>query len=185
MRVFIAINFNDPFKLELMHSISLLREHSAKGSFTQRDNLHLTIAFIGEVVTNRIDTLIQTMEKIAFDPFSLELLDLGQFKNCGEVLYFRKVACPAELFLTRQRLIEELKQAKFSVDEKEFIPHITLARRCIMKESFSRINLNQQFQSKYMTVDEICLMKSEQINGRLTYTKLYGLKVMPGKDTTS
>jgi 2'-5' RNA ligase len=108
----------------------------------------------------------------------LELLDLGIFQNQGETLYYRSVTCPEELRIYRQRLVEALKQAQFAVDEKEFIPHITLGRRCVMKESFSHIILSQQLQPKNMIVDEVCLMKSEHINGVLTYTKLFGKKVI-------
>jgi 2'-5' RNA ligase len=166
-------------KAELMHTISILKEHSIKGNFTRRENLHLTVAFIGEVATNRMEQLTHTMEKVSFDPFALELLDLGQFHNREEKLYYRNVTCPEELLLYRQRLVEELKHTHFPVDEKAFIPHITLGRRCVMKESFSKLTMSQLLQTKHMMVDEISLMKSEQINGTLTYSKLYGMKVIP------
>lgn len=178
MRIFIAINFQDPWIEELTHTISILQKHSLKGNFTRKDNLHLTVAFIGEVAGDRIDELIHTMKKVSFHPFIMELLDLGQFRYQGDVLYYRKVTCSKELTGYRSHLLEELKGANFSVDEKEFVPHITLGRKCLMKEGFTDIDFNQLLLSKSMIVHEICLMKSEQINGLLTYTKLYGRKAI-------
>ncbi|MDR1042323.1 MAG: RNA 2',3'-cyclic phosphodiesterase, partial [Clostridiales Family XIII bacterium] len=48
MRLFIAINFSEEIKDALCETIADLRDASRRGRYTHRDNLHLTLAFIGE-----------------------------------------------------------------------------------------------------------------------------------------
>ena len=49
MRLFIAINFNDDIKEELENNIEDLKDEAKRGNFSLIDNLHLTLAFIGEL----------------------------------------------------------------------------------------------------------------------------------------
>lgn len=177
MRVFIAINFDETMSDELMHTITLLKKYLIKGNETRRENLHLTLAFLGEVARSRMEELTNAMDNVMFPPFYIELLGIRQFKVRGEALYYREVDYPEDLLVMRQQLADELKLANFSIDETEFKPHITLARRCVIKEeSNANQQLIERLSLRRMNVSEISLMKSEQINGKLTYTKLYTVK---------
>ena len=55
MRLFIAINFNDYIKNELCSVMENLKKYTLRGRFTSRENLHLTIVFIGE--TNKVEAV--------------------------------------------------------------------------------------------------------------------------------
>ena len=48
MRLFIAINFSPSFKKAILSSAQQLRDRGVRGNFTREENLHLTLAFIGE-----------------------------------------------------------------------------------------------------------------------------------------
>lgn len=176
MRVFIAINFDEIMSDELMYSISLLKKYSFKGNFTRRENLHLTLAFLGEVGHSRLEELTNAIDNVSFPSFPLELLGIEQFNTHGEALFYREIAYPEGLLSMRQQLVDELKLANFSIDEKEFKPHITLARRCVIEDSDATQQMMERLSTKSMNVSEISLMKSEHINGKLTYTKLYTVK---------
>lgn len=52
MRLFTAITFDTSSKDRLSRHIAALKKSGAEGNFTRHDNLHLTLAFIGE--TERI-----------------------------------------------------------------------------------------------------------------------------------
>lgn len=176
MRLFLAINLNDSLKNELMYTISVIKGNTMKGSFTKRANLHITLAFIGEVSQSRLRELIQTMNKVRFHSFSIKLSKLGQFCVRGELLYYRYISYSSELISLQQLIATELKKASFSVDEKEFIPHITLARRCLIKDNLLSDEVIEQLSCKCMVINEFSLMKSERLDGKLIYTKLHGVE---------
>ena len=48
MRLFTAINFDDNIKDALSAAISELKARGIRGTFTLRENLHLTLVFLGE-----------------------------------------------------------------------------------------------------------------------------------------
>lgn len=49
MRMFIAIQLNDDMKDVLQAMQDYMRSRGVKGNYTKRENLHLTLAFIGEL----------------------------------------------------------------------------------------------------------------------------------------
>lgn len=54
MRLFYAINFDDTVKKRLSDIQNALRARAVRGNFTLPDNLHLTLAFIGEVAQEKV-----------------------------------------------------------------------------------------------------------------------------------
>lgn len=71
MRLFIAIKFNNEF-IDSIESINTqLINLGIKGRKTPIDNLHLTLAFIGECDTP--NTLINVIDSIDIQPFDLAL----------------------------------------------------------------------------------------------------------------
>lgn len=89
MRLFIAINFEEEVKNQLCEAIEQLRESSLQGNFTGRENLHLTLVFIGE--TQRADDIKHAMDAVRAEPFVLKIGGLGLFKRQGGDLYWMGV----------------------------------------------------------------------------------------------
>ena len=54
MRLFVAINFNNETRSRLLDLRDELRGKSQRGNFTAPENLHLTLAFIGEVSPKKV-----------------------------------------------------------------------------------------------------------------------------------
>ena len=71
MRLFLAINLSDPMKDALTEAQAALRRQGVRGKETTRENLHLTLAFIGEY--NDPDGVMDVVEAVPFHPFSLKL----------------------------------------------------------------------------------------------------------------
>jgi len=63
MRLFIAINFNDEIKDALCDASAELMAAAKRGRTPRRENLHLTLVFIGE--TTRVDDILDVMEEAA------------------------------------------------------------------------------------------------------------------------
>ena len=82
-----------------------------------------------------------------------------------------KTASGTSLYLLSDRIKKALRSEGFEIDRKKFKPHITIARR--VKTGISPEKIRLDIPRASMTVSGFSLMKSERINGRLTYTELY------------
>ena len=71
MRLFISINFTNDFKNTLFEDIKLLEEQCLSANLTRKENLHLTLVFIGEV-TNA-SKIKQAMDSTNFQPFEISI----------------------------------------------------------------------------------------------------------------
>ncbi|MBQ7682572.1 MAG: RNA 2',3'-cyclic phosphodiesterase, partial [Oscillibacter sp.] len=67
MRLFIAIRFSDEVRRALAETQSFLRNRGVRGNFTKVENLHLTLAFIGEYADP--DGVLDAMRGVPFAPF--------------------------------------------------------------------------------------------------------------------
>ena len=174
MRLFIAINFTPEVKEQLCQTIQDLSKEAVSGNFTRISNLHLTVAFLGEVSSDRLQDIRKIMNQTAFgiDVFEMEIGGLGKFINEGEFLYWCGIRENETLDKLQQSLIQGLKANEFSVDDKPFKPHITLGRRCRMNSNFDEKEFANMIGPIRMKVTTINLMKSEYREGSLTYSNL-------------
>ncbi|MBE5960938.1 MAG: RNA 2',3'-cyclic phosphodiesterase [Lachnospiraceae bacterium] len=177
MRLFVAINFPPSILKLLQHDISELRKNAISGNFTPNENLHLTLAFLGETPEKKIPLIHEAMKTawIGYQPSFVTIKGFGKFIMRGEILYWRGMECSKEVLDMQQKLVEALGQQGFAMEDRPFTPHITMGRRCRMKKSF----LEQEYESTLVAADmevaEISLMKSERINGRMVYTSIYSI----------
>jgi len=169
MRLFIAINLSDEVKDALCDTASELREASRRGRFAYRENLHLTLAFIGE--TERVDDILDVMDEAAassFDkPVRIVLSDAGIFKGKGGDLHWVGVENTPELKRLARELSEGLREAGFQIEKRRFTPHITIGRE-VMLSSPADIRVYKAS----MTADHISLMRSDRIGGKIDYTEI-------------
>lgn len=214
MRLFLSIDFSDEIKNILTDAIRQLKRQSSSANFTREENLHLTLAFIGE--TENYDAAVRAMETIKMQPFDITVSGFGNF---GELWWIgidekqigkddrkkdskrfiennaeqiektgRKAAADknrnqraeneadktssgTSLYLLAGRIKKALRSEGFEIDRKKFKPHITIARR--VKTDIPPEEIRLDVPRASMTVSGFSLMKSERINGRLTYTELY------------
>ena len=71
MRLFIAIQLSGKMKEALLDIQGQLRRLGVRGNYTPPENLHLTLAFIGEYPGP--DSIADVLETIDFRPFELRL----------------------------------------------------------------------------------------------------------------
>ena len=167
MRLFVAINFNDDTKKELLAFIDELRCRCKRGRFSTPDNLHLTLAFLGECNLVQTATVKTVMDNTAFNPFPISIERVGRFRRDGGDLWWAGVRESNLLVKLHGDLTNKLRAAGFTLDKRKFSPHITLGRGIIADV------VPWTFAPFGETVKSIELMKSERINDRLTYTAIY------------
>lgn len=174
MRLFIAINFTPEVKGKLSRVIQELNKEALRGNFTKTSNLHLTLAFLGEVSSNRIQDILKVMNQIfkGKNSFEIKIGGLGKFINREELLYWCGIQENETLTKLQNMLIQGLKAYEFTVDDKPFQPHITLGRRCKMGLNFDEKEFAKKIPPINMEVAMIHLMKSENKEGKIIYTSL-------------
>ena len=64
MRLFIAINLNKETKNKLLALYDELRNSSVRGKFSLPENLHVTLAFLGECDYKQADEIKVVMDSI-------------------------------------------------------------------------------------------------------------------------
>ncbi len=125
MRTFIAIEIPENIKREIIKIQKQLPEFN--GKLTEKENLHLTLKFLGEVNEKKLLEVRKMLKKIKIDSFETEIKDIGMFSD--RIVWLRMKNCN-EL----QKEIDE-KLGDLFEKEKRFMGHLTIAR---IKEIGSR-----------------------------------------------
>jgi len=167
MRLFVAINFNSETHSRLLDLRDEVRSRSDRGSFVLDDNVHLTLAFLGECTPEQVDVATDAMSEVTFDPFGLFIDRLGRFRRDGSDIWWAGVRESKALLDLQSGLSDKLKQVGFVLDNKKYTPHITLGRKVYTSMAPSQLD---PFGQLVLGID---LMKSERINSILTYTSCY------------
>ena len=102
-----------------------------KGRAPPAANLHVTLAFIGDVAPERIGALCAIGASVAASatPFVLTLDCAGTFRGTG-IAWAGASSLPPSLVELARSLAAGLVAQGFPVEQRAFTPHVTLARRC-------------------------------------------------------
>ena len=73
MRLFYAVGLDEPVKNALCSAMERMRSCCMKGRVTPRENMHITLAFLGEVVPQRLSAAKDAMNDVTAEPFSAEI----------------------------------------------------------------------------------------------------------------
>ncbi len=172
MRLFLSIPLDEKTKREIIVIRNKLRNHAESGRFTQEENLHLTLVYLGDISKEDLPAIINIMDSAKWIPFTLLLNRMRFFqKDNGDVYWLGCEKCPMLLKLQKE-LADKLRVAGFNVEFKNFVPHITLGRQVTSKKS-----LEQEFPPIVYNVKYFSLMQSERTNRKLTYTEIHRTSV--------
>ena len=80
MRLFLAIRLSDEMKDALLSVRNEMYAGGVRGNYTPEENLHLTLAFIGEFPY--ADAVLAALSEVAFTPFEIALDGVG---GCGDL----------------------------------------------------------------------------------------------------
>ena len=148
-----------------------LEKHTVSCRLTSWENLHLTLAFLGEVRCP--DKACRALDQIEADAFSLKVCGWGKFPREGGDLYWAGVNRSKPLEQVHRKLTQSLLAQGFSLEDRPFHPHLTLARQVRENPNFPFDLPHRQLGPFEMKVPGISLMKSERKQGRMEYTELY------------
>ncbi len=164
MRLFVAIELSEEMKKSLEDIQGRLRRLGVRGNYTRPENLHLTLAFIGEY--SEPDKVLEAMSTLSIRPVELRLQGLGSF---GE-LWWAGLEESAELYGLVRQLRLALAQAGIPFDRKKFLPHITLLRKPEYRHVPDLAALSIPGTS--MKAERVSLMLSTRGRNGMIYTEL-------------
>ena len=165
MRLFIAIQLSDEMKSSVIGLMHELKKAGIKGSYVPAQNLHLTLAFIGEV--SDPDMIEEAMRTVKVKPFRLSLSEMGSF---GDLLWVG-LRGNQGLSLLVKAIREALDAAGTDYDRKSFTPHITIIRKASKSTQWQKL----QVPRSEMMVKKVSLMRSEQRDGKRIYTEIFAI----------
>lgn len=171
LRLFIALTLESPARREIVVLQKKMWGETRKG-LTSPENLHLTLVFLGETDSERVEDICWSMEKVRMQPPELLFDRIGVFKQSSGDIWWLGMRENKQLEKLQFCLSDNLTYKGFKLEERKFVPHLTLAR----KSKPSYIPKNERLEKViHSQVPFISLMRSDQINGKRVYTQLYSI----------
>lgn len=164
MRLFIAINLSEELKKALLDTQRAMQARGVRGNYSPEENLHLTLAFIGEYP--EAEPVLDALRGLSFAPFALTLDGIGCFGD----LWWAGIRESAPLAAVARRVRRALAEHDIPFERKRFSPHITLVRKA------SRDAAGIPVTPVSMTVNNISLMRSDRGRNGMIYTELGSLE---------
>jgi len=178
MRVFVALELPENIKNEI---IKLQREieklNLMKGKLIEKENLHLTLKFLGEIGNDKVREIENKLKKIRFNKFEVELDKIGVFsENFIRIVW---VSLSGEKLFELQKAIDDILESIFDREER-FMAHITVARPKSVnnKSKFIEEIKKVKFDNKKFLVDRVYLKSSELKPQGPVYANLFKLDLV-------
>ena len=124
MRLFVALALPDA----VAQSIMLIQGGVPGARWQAREQLHLTLRFIGEVDGRDAAMLDDALAGILAPGFSLQLHGVGQFGNKQPHTLWAGVRPNAALDHLQRKVDNAIRRVGQPQDAHKFMPHVTLAR---------------------------------------------------------
>ena len=169
MRLFVAVELPASVREAIAQSAGRLRGAFPRGRFSREENYHLTLVFLGETPEARLADVTAAMESCRAQPFALTVGAAGTFP--GGVLW-RAVDGGAALTRLQRLLTAALCGRGFSVEQRAYKPHLTLAREAARDPRAALPDLPPL----RCEADHMTLCRSDRADGKLVYTPLHRTK---------
>jgi 2'-5' RNA ligase len=162
LRCFIALELSREAidYIEELNS-QIKKKNLFSGKFTDSENLHLTLKFLGEIGETRIEEIKKKLSKLKFKESEASLGEVGVFINKYNSILWIKLQ-GKQIWNLQKEIDKNMNELDFPA-ETRFMSHITIAR---MKKIFSKNELldyvkNIKTKKIKFKIKEFYLKKSE------------------------
>ncbi|MDP7442907.1 MAG: RNA 2',3'-cyclic phosphodiesterase [Candidatus Bathyarchaeota archaeon] len=131
VRCFVAVEVDDPGVLDALRSFQAgLAGSGGDLKPVERENIHLTLKFLGDVDDGRLDEVKRVVARLSFEPFRMALSETGAFPNLRRprVIWAGVSEGVDELASIFRELEAGFVGLRFKREGRRFSPHITIGR---------------------------------------------------------
>ena len=150
-RLFFALWPDDEVRARLVEQVQLI--HINTGRHVPPENFHITLVFLGNVEEQTIPELTDGAQALSISGFSLQINQAGWWKR-AKVAWLAPTYTPEPLLELVRQLNHQAKLAGSPVDERDYSPHLTIARK------LTRPLKPCTFEPVHWDVREFCLVES-------------------------
>lgn len=179
MRTFLALNLPPAARDALYEHAAPVRAAAPLATWVARENLHLTLQFLGDVDKKRIAAVETRVREIAATHrrLTLDIGGAGAFPNLGQPrIVWMGVTSDPRLELLQHDLELGNESLGFPVEGRAFRPHITMGRIRVALPAAERQALVAELRrcgfTERVTVTSVDLMESALGLGGSRYTLL-------------
>ena len=186
MRIFIAIELSDEIKDTLAQFISHLKYAGADVKWVEKNNIHLTLKFLGEITEEKLQKVESALEIVCGQtaPFEISLKDIGAFPRieAPRVIWVGLGKGAREAANLAKKIDEALSKLGFQEEARPFAAHLTIGRvrspknKSALKDKLTTYNL--EFTTKPQSVLSVNLYQSTLTPKGPIYTKLHEARLI-------
>jgi len=136
-----------------------------RGRAMRRENIHLTLAFLGATDAGLLPDLTALAAAVRFAPIQLALDRIGYWKH-NRIIWCGPGEEPQALAVVVENLRARLSAAGVRYDPKPFVSHITLVRNA------SGLEAAPAWMPLVWGVRDFALVRSTRVEGRVSYRLL-------------
>lgn len=186
IRAFIAIELSESVRQAITKQTTRLRQYIGEEliRWVSLENIHLTLKFLGEVPSNHLGFIKQSLAQTAapFSAFDLQIGGLGSFPNSKlpRVLWVG-IHAPATLPTLHQNIEAAMDKLGYKKEERPFFPHLTLGRARQNISPTDSVKIRDALQAIQLgnigtaRVNSVHLIKSDLNSTGSEYTKLFSV----------
>lgn len=160
-RLFVSI----PLPGYAQDRLARLREKQSGFRWVPREQIHLTLRFIGEVDEALEGRICESLGQIVVEPFILPIQEVATFPVRGHpnVVFVGVARGHPRLFQLQHRVEQRLVQLGIEPERRAYRPHITLARttKAAPETVYRYVKKYRDFEAPPIRVDRFSLYSSE------------------------
>ena len=168
VRTFIAVNLNPEIKEYLTSLQNILNIPESKIKWVGKNNLHLTMKFLGDISLEQTELIKSELKEIAnhYSPFIIRLSsNIGVFPTykTPRIIWIGIKEGISELKELYNSIENKLSNKGFPREDKEFSGHITIGRVKFIRDKTNFIQILKRIKVNNLTqeVGSIDLMESK------------------------
>ena len=169
MRLFTAVEPDDETRSAIYRTIPALAGEGVRGDAALKENLHLTLKFLGETPADRIPALCGALHRAAARCGRFDVLTgpCGTFGGSrGHKTVWMGVERNEKLQALYRSLEDAFREEGYPQEGRPFTPHITLFRKAAC--DVNALRARETGRSRF-PVETATLFESKRINGVLRY----------------
>lgn len=172
MRCFISLAVPE----DVADAIADIQEGLPGASWTLEENLHLTLAFLGEVDRRTLEDVDSGLARLDAPAVELQIAGVGEFGGVDGRVAFARVSENAALRRLQAKVARAAADAGAPPPARRYTPHVTLARWSRRGVSGEALRAYEErhalFRAGPWTADAVRLMRSDLGRSGALHTEL-------------